>query len=312
MRRFTFPFQAMGGPGELVFYAPDQSLADKTAHLVRQEIARLEARYSRYRPESIVSRINRSAGKNDIRVDAETAALLDYAATCHTQSQGRFDITSGILRKCWDFKSQHIPSQNEIDQFRPLIGWGQVIWENPRLRLPHPGMEIDLGGVVKEYGVDRCVVILQEEGIRHGFVNLAGDLKAIGPHPDGRPWGVGVHHPRKPGSLLARIPLLKGALATSGDYERVIMQDGQRLSHLLNPLTGRPVTGGLGSVSVLAPHCLIAGSIATVAMLQERPGGIAWLQEMGLPNVQVDDQGEVTSHGIQLLPPPPPSHHLPP
>ena len=165
--------------------------------------------------------------------------------------------------------------------------------ERPRLVLPHAGMELDFGGFVKEYAADRVVALRRERGARHGMVDLGGDLAVIGPHPDGAPWVVGIRDPRAPQTAMASVSLRAGGIATSGDYERAMIVDGVRYTHVLDPRTGSPVTG-LRSVSVVADECLIAGTASTVAMLKGAPDGARWLDELGLPNLRMDDAGELS------------------
>lgn len=280
----------MGSPCEIVLGGLEPRAAAALAAEVERDVARLETRYSRYRAESLLSRINAVAATGGaIDVDAETASLLDYAATCHRQSDGLFDITSGILRAAWRFERGDLPSQARIDDLLRQVGWHHVRWHNPRLSFDRPGMELDFGGIVKEYAVDRAAAICVERGLRHGVVNLGGDLRAIGVRPDGDPWRVDVAHPRRAGAALGRLHLQNGALATSGDYERCIVIDGVRYSHVLNPHTGWPVRH-LASVTVAAGLCVVAGSAATIAMLKEEDGP-AWLQALGVPHLWVDVQG---------------------
>lgn len=253
---------------------------------VEAEVRRIESKYSRYRDDSIVSRINAAAGGSDaIKVDDETAALLDYAAIAHEQSGGAFDITSGVLRRVWDFKAQRVPSQAEIDAVLPLIGWSRVEWRKPHVRLTRAGMQIDFGGFGKEYAADRAAAILMQHGVRHALVDLAGDIRVLGPHPDGSPWQVGVQHPRQAGAI-ATVPMTHGAIASSGDYERGFDKDGRRYCHILDPRSGWPVQG-LAAISVLADQCLIAGTACTTAMLLGADDGPRWLAELGLPHLYV-------------------------
>jgi thiamine biosynthesis lipoprotein len=151
-------------------------------------------------------------------------------------------------------------------------------------------MELDFGGFVKEYAADRAVELCREHGARHGMVDLGGDLAVIGPHPDGKPWIVGIRDPRAPQSAMASVRLAGGGIATSGDYERAMVVDGVRYTHVLDPRTGSPVTG-LRSVSVVAERCLVAGTATTVAMLKGALDGARWLDELGLPNLRMDDAG---------------------
>jgi len=239
----------------------------------------------------VLSEINRIAGASgSIQVDEETAGLLNYAETCHEQSDGLFDITSGILRCAWRFDRGELPDQALIDSLLDKIGWHKLRWRNPVLEFTVAGMEIDFGGVVKEYAADRAAALCWNEGVRHGMVNLGGDIKIIGPRGDLSPWRIGIRHPRKKNTLIQPLLLSEGALASSGDYERCIEIGGIRYGHVLNPKTGWPVRY-LASVSVVADFCVVAGSASTIAMLKEDQGP-CWLERLGLPNLWVDVNGQ--------------------
>ncbi len=287
-------FKAMGSPCELHLHAESEARLGAVAEAAIGEIARLEARYSRYRDDSLASRINASAGDPaGLELDAETASLLDYAALAWQQSGGLFDITSGVLRRVWNLRAGRVPEPAEIEALRPLIGWEKVVWQRPRLVLPVAGMQLDFGGYVKEYAADRVAELCRERGLRHGLVDLGGDLAVVGPHPDGSPWRVGIRHPRAPEGAIASVALFAGGIATSGDYERCMVVDGKRYAHILNPKTGWPVAG-LASVSVAASHCLIAGTASTIAMLKGARAGPAWLDRLGLPSLRVDAEGHLS------------------
>jgi len=267
------------------------SLAETTSKRVIHDVRRLEARYSRYRDNSYLSRVNQIAAYGgEIKVDTETAGLLNYAATCYRESDGLFDITSGILRRAWDFKSGLIPANGVIESILQNVGWEKLRWEDPMLIFSIGGMELDLGGVVKEYAVDRAATICWEAGIRNGMINLGGDIRIIGPHADGRPWRVGISHPRHKDMVLQTLELYEGGLASSGDYERCITLNGVRYGHILNPKTGWPVRK-IAAVSVLGGLCVIAGSASTIGMLKEEKAG-EWLQQLGLPHLWVTVNGE--------------------
>jgi thiamine biosynthesis lipoprotein len=288
---FSHTFKAMGGPCEVRLYAPNAARAQACAAAAQAEILRLERKYSRYREDSLTSLVNRSAGDaRGVEVDAESAGLLDYAHTAWAQSEGLFDITSGVLRRVWDFKAGRIPSSEELAAILPLIGWDRLRWDKPRLVLPLAGMELDFGGYVKEYAADRAAFTARAAGARHGFVELAGDIALIGPHPDDAPWQIGIRHPRHPEQAMASIPLASGAIASSGDYERYFELDGQRYCHVLNPKTGWPVQG-MASVSVVAEQCLVAGTASTIAMLKGAEEGPSWLDELGLRHLCMDGRG---------------------
>ena len=286
----------MGSLCEVRLYAPDAARARRQVDAAQAEVGRLEKIYSRYLDDSVTTRINRSAGDaSGVEVDAETAGLLDYAQAAWEQSEGLFDITSGVLRRVWDFKAGRIPEQNEIDNTLQLVGWNKLSWQRPHLVLPHSGMELDFGGYVKEYAADRAAQACRDAGARHGFVELGGDIALIGPHPDGAPWEVGVRNPRKPEVAIAQIALTSGGIASSGDYERFFERDGKRYCHILNPRTGWPVNS-LAGVSVVAEQCLIAGTATTIAMLKGAVEGPEWLAELGLRHLYIDTQGKISGN----------------
>lgn len=294
MRLERFGFRAMGSPCELQLWGPSRDALRPHARACLDEILRLERKYSRYREDSLASRINRSAGDSlGIEVDEETAALLDFAQTAHRESGGRFDPTSGVLRRVWRFDSGRLPDPEALEATRALVGWSQLRWERPRLILPKAGMELDFGGFVKEYAADRAAALCRARGLVSGMVDLGGDLAVVGAHPDGRPWSVGIRHPRHPDRAIARIPLAAGGLATSGDYERFMIVDGVRHSHLLDPRTGQSFREGPACVSVVAPCCLIAGVTSTIAMLHRETRSLDFLEEVGLPHLLVRQSGEV-------------------
>lgn len=282
----------MGTLCELKFYVGTEEQGKAIADRVEADVQRLEQRYSRYRADSFLSTINKVAATGgEIAVDDETASLLNYAQTCFQQSNGLFDITSGILRRAWRFDENNLPEQSLIDSLLQNVGWQKLIWQAPILKFPQPGMEIDFGGVVKEYAADRAAVICQDAGIWHGFVNLGGDIRIMGAQPDGSPWLISIQHPRLKNQILCRLELFKGGMASSGDYERCIVIDGQRYSHIINPKTGWPVKH-MASVSVVGEFCLIAGSASTIGMLKEEAGA-EWLQTLGLPHVWMDSTGKI-------------------
>lgn len=280
----------MGSPCEIQLFAEYQLLAKQVANIAIADIQRLEAKYSRYRPDSLLSKINQiAAAGGSVSVDDETAGLLDYANTCYQQSDGLFDITSGLLRKAWQFDREQLPKQSDIDRLLVNIGWHKVRWSAPELGFTTPGMEIDFGGIVKEYAADRAAELCRNAGARHGVVNLGGDVRIIGPRADKRPWRIGIHHPRQANAMLQTLSLHHGAVASSGDYQRCIVIDGHRYAHVINPKTGWP-TKHLAAVSVISDFCVIAGSVATIAMLKEEQGP-GWLKSLGLPHLWFDVDG---------------------
>ncbi len=258
----------MASPCEVLLECDAESLARELFEMARGEAERIEHKFSRYRDDNIVHRINSGAGA--IEVDDETARLLDFADHCYAMSDGWFDITSGILRRAWRFgPGERLPAQTEIDSLLPLIGWDKVSWNKPRLELPD-GMEIDFGGIGKEYAVDSAAALLAAESDIGFLVNFGGDCSAPRPLADGSPWMTGIEDPRRPGDATAVLRLKKGALATSGDVFRFIEQGGRRYGHIMNPRSGWPNTESPLSVTVAAATCTEAGILSTLAMMQGR------------------------------------------
>lgn len=294
MAPLRFEFSAMGSPCELLLCAADRAEAERDAEAAIEEVRRIEQKYSRYCDDSIVGIINAQAGSGSwIQCDAETEWLLDFAATLYARSNGLFDITSGVLRRAWDFKAGRIPTPVELEAVLPQIDWSSVQRERGAIRLPRAGMEIDFGGFGKEYAADAAATQLQKLGINQGYVNLGGDIRVIGPQPDGSAWQIAIQDPREPEAIVATIPLLQGGLATSGDYEKFFERDGQRYCHILDPRTGMPVTYWR-SVSIAAPLAIVAGSCSTIAMLMEEAGK-AWMQASGFSYLAVSGDGNFMS-----------------
>jgi len=259
-------FKAMASPCEVIIETVDEPEARQILKTVADEAWRIEQKFSRYRDDNITYRINSSDGEV-IEVDEETARLLDFADQLFQMSEGMFDVTSGVLRKAWCFdQSDHIPAQKQIDQLLPIIGWDRVSWHNPQLKL-EPDMEIDLGGIGKEYAVDRCALLAREISDASILINFGGDLVITRPRTDGTDWTIG-RLSSDPSAPVGVIKLNRGALATSGDAHRYLEKDGKRYCHVLNPKTGWPVEDPPHTISVAAPTCIEAGMLSTLALLQ--------------------------------------------
>jgi FAD:protein FMN transferase len=244
-----------------------------------QEAWRVEKKFSRYRDDSVTAWIHRNRG-SPIEVDEETAALMDFASQCFDLSEGLFDITSGVLRRVWRFDgSARIPDAAAVDALLPLIGFGKIQWDSPRLSLPE-GMELDFGGIGKEYAVDRAYELLAARDTTPFLINFGGDLRANRPPAHG-PWQVGVERPDTEREPILLLDLEHGALATSGDSRRYLMKDGVRYGHILHPSTGWPVLGAPRSVTVAASSCTEAGLLATMALLHGSRAQ-AFLEEEGV------------------------------
>ncbi|MDR3494892.1 MAG: FAD:protein FMN transferase [Ancalomicrobiaceae bacterium] len=274
------------GSGEIVAAASDAAIA---------EVERIEARYSRYRPDSLISEINRVAARGgEIVVDDEAAFFLDAAFAAWEHSEGAFDVTAGVFRRAWKAFDGGVPPQAEIDRLLPLVGLDKLDWRRPKLGFAVPGMEIDLGGLAKEYAADRAADICRQHGVAAGLVSLGGDMAVIGGE-DGRGWRIGIGNPRDDSEgragAIAHVELAAGGLATSGDYARCIVVGGKRYGHILDPRNGWPVEG-LSSVTVAAESCMLAGLQATIAMLKGRAAA-RWLAGRSKTFLVLDADGAI-------------------
>ncbi|WP_420429467.1 FAD:protein FMN transferase [Algiphilus sp.] len=260
-------FQAMASPCEVLVDCASEVTARRLARIAFQEARRIESHWSRYRDGNIMHRINH-AGGCAVRVDEETAGMLDYAQTLWQLSEGRFDISSGILRRAWRFDgSDRLPAPERVHALLEHVGWQRVRWEKPHLRMPR-GMELDFGGIGKEYAVDRALRLIRHASSVPVLVNFGGDIVCDGPRANGAAWQVGLTDGVHNAALARSLSLDCGGMATSGDAFRYVMRDGRRYGHILDATTGWPVPGAPASVTVVAAHCTLAGMLSTLAILQ--------------------------------------------
>lgn len=277
-------FKVMAGPAEIQLVDIAALDAAKIAQTLISEAQRLEAKYSLFLADSVTSQINAAPTDQGIPIDQETAALLDVAQQAFDLSSGLFDVTSGVLRKLWSNTRSTIPDESEIAQTLELVGWNLIVRDRSTIRLARAGMRIDLGGIVKEYAVDRLVTLAQENGVKAALINLAGDMRCFGSQ-----WQVGIRDPFSSAGVHSTISLNDGAVATSGDYERFIKIDGVPYSHLVNPKTGWPIKS-FASVSVCSSTCSHAGILATTAMLMGVEDGRELLKQSGCVYVAIDQR----------------------
>jgi len=270
----------MGSPCEVLCETEDEGLAFRIGRHACREAERIDQKFSRYRTDSVVHAIHEKRGQ-PFKVDDETARLIDYGAALWKLSEGRFDLTSGVLRYAWSFDEGPIKADiARIPELLERIGWQRVRWEPPYLTLPE-GMEIDFGGIGKEYAVDLVADWAVEHAMFPVLVNFGGDLRCCGDTPKAGAWLVGIESIEKFGEAAKRIELKSGALATSGDARRFIEIDGKRYGHIFDARTGWPAPGTPRSITVAAATCSQAGSYSTLAMLQGE-GAEAFLEGEGV------------------------------
>ena len=279
LRKLAFP--ALGTQCEIQFAAPggdDQAIAFERSAV--SWVSAFEAKYSRFRPDSLVSRINAAAGREWVAVDPEMEALLKLCDTLHFMTQGVLDPTSLPLMRLWDYKAARpeIPAAATLAATRALVGWKKVQRAPGKVFLPAVGMALDFGGFGKEYAVDIVAQLALDHGITGALVDFGHDLRAVGT-PPGRPaWHIGLEDPRKPGVAAGSIGVSGKGVASSGDYLRCFVVAGKRYGHIIDPRTGWPVANGCMQATVIAGSCLQAGVLSTTAFVLGVPKGIEFIQ----------------------------------
>lgn len=262
---FVGRFFAMASPCEVLMDSQDERLCKSLIQKIANEAWRIENTFSRYRDDNLIFKINNSKGK-PIEIDAELLGLIKFADQCYRLSDGLFDITSGVLRRIWKFDgSANIPSRKQAKELLKVTGWDKAVLTEQNLQLKE-GMQIDLGGIGKEYAVDRVGLIANQQANSPVLINFGGDLYSTKPPSYQPAWEVGIES--LGGGVDAVLKLKQGALATSGDARRFLLKDGKRYSHVLNPRTGWSVSNAPSSVTVAAPRCIDAGFLSTLAMLK--------------------------------------------
>ncbi|RHW77212.1 FAD:protein FMN transferase [Colwellia sp. RSH04] len=264
---FTLSFFAMASLCEVLIDTDNEALAIEVGRIAANEAWRIEDKYSRYDSKSLCSEINNKAGQV-IEIDKETFNLFEFANQCYDMSEGAFDITSGILRKAWPFDgSDNVPSKKSVQAALQFVGWDKVSYSANSFVMKK-GMEIDFGGLGKEYAVDRAVLLISQKTNAPFLVNYGGDLAVYGTREYDAPWQVGIEHPSFDSSQSTLVTLRTGAVATSGDANRFLLKNNHRYSHILNVKTGWPVINPPNSITVAAPQCIQAGFLATLALIQ--------------------------------------------
>jgi thiamine biosynthesis lipoprotein len=266
---YQMTLQAMSTPVRLVFRASRELLANDFQRAALEWLARFEARYSRFQPDSIVSQINASAGGDWIELDEEADAIFSLCSDMHWLTQQTFDAGVLPLLRLWDWKADpiRIPTDAEVHAALALCGWSKVFRRPMEIQLPVAGMGIDLGGIGKEYAVDQMMNLAHEHGLNDVMIDIGQDLRVSGRPPGKDAWYIGLEEPDEPGKCWAAVGLTNHAVATSGDYFRSCTRDGRRYGHILDPRTGQPVSNGCQAVSVIASNCVLAGVLSTAAFV---------------------------------------------
>lgn len=279
----AFRWNALGTRCEVQYVCADDHSARAFEAEVVGWVTAFEARYSRFRPDSLVSHINAAAGCDWVPIDAEMEMFLDLSGSLHQLTQGVLDVTALPLMRLWDYRAAQprIPGDAEITAAKRLVGFQKIQRKPGQVRLPEAGMALDFGGWGKEYAVDVAAQIARRRGIANALVDFGHDLFALGAAPGKPAWHIGLEDPVRPGegcwsSLAAR----DVGVASSGDYIRGFTIDGKRYGHIIDPRTGWPVANGCRQVNVIAKACVQAGALSTAIFILGPEIGLKIVQDL--------------------------------
>lgn len=294
-------FQAMNTLCRVNFNTPNPALARDFQAQVLQWVSGFEARYSRFIDDSLIGRINLAAGLHWVEVDPETDALFNLCQEMIFFTHGVFDPTSLPLIRLWNWKAKPsvIPADEAIQRARDLVGWRKIQRRPGGIFLPQKGMCLDLGGIGKEYAVDRVLMLALDRGISDVLVDFGADVRVHGQPPEKGAWHIGLEDPQNPGHVWVGVAITNHAVATSGDYLRHFIHNGRRYGHILDPRTGYPVANSVLSASIIAPHCTFAGILSTsVCILGPKEGADLMALCPGVEGCINTDSGRFQSKGF--------------
>jgi len=274
-------FQALGTTCEVQYACANVDTAARFESTAASWVRAFEAKYSRFRNDSLISRINSAAGREWVEVDAEAEELFKICDTLCFLTQGILDPTALPLLRLWNYKAEKptVPTAEQIAEARRVVGWAKVQRAPGKIFLPLPGMALDFGGFGKEYAVDVVAQIALNHDITSALIDFGHDLRVLG-RPPGRPaWHIGLENPRRPGETAGSVALVGSrGIASSGDYIRNFIVDGKRFGHIVDPRTGSPVSNGCLQATVIADTCLHAGILSTTAFVLGAPKGVEFIQ----------------------------------
>lgn len=263
--------------------------------LCKDELVRLEKKFSAYNPESVTSRVNQSAGTGvPVPLDAEARSLFQYIDALWEESKHIFDPTTRILKNCYDNQGGLLASPQQLQGMLKLVGWRYLEITEAGAHMSSKGMLIDLNSCIRPYALDSVRKILLKRGVESAFVEMGKDVVTIGKQPDGANWLIGVRVPKGTRAAIFRLKLNHGGFALRGDFENTLVQNDERFGSALSPVDGLAIPGLL-SVGVIADNCLTACSAASIARLKTETAGIKWLEKLGLPWIAIDRQ--LNCHG---------------
>ncbi|MFZ0596133.1 MAG: FAD:protein FMN transferase [Flavobacterium sp.] len=272
----------MGGRFDITIVAKDSLSAEQNIDEVIAEITRIENLISDWKPDSQVSQVNQNAGIKPVKVDREVFDLTQRAIQFSEATNGGFDVSFAAMDKIWKFDGSmtEMPSAEAIKKSVEKVGYKNIILDSMQstIFLKLKGMKIGFGALGEGYATDKCRNMMLTKGIKAGIVNGSGDMTAWGKQPNGKDWNIGMTNPFHPDTLFAIVPLNNGAVTTSGSYEKFVVFNGKRYSHIINPATGYPATG-LCSVSIFGPNAETANGLSTSLMVLGQTEGLLLLKK---------------------------------
>ncbi|HEX7639949.1 MAG TPA: FAD:protein FMN transferase [Burkholderiaceae bacterium] len=282
----------MGTSIGVELFAPSRTRADEACEAVMAEMHRINASYSPHKVTSELSLLNERAALGPVSVSAETFRLLERALAFSALSGGAFDVTYAAAGHLYDYRAGVAPDDEALAAAQAAVGWRHLQLEaaTRSVRFARPGVRIDFGGFAKGHAVDNAIAILRRLGIEHAMVAAGGDSHVIG-RRGSRPWTVAIRDPRRPGEVVAVLPLEDTAISTSGDYERFFERDGVRCHHLLDPRTGKS-PDGVRSVTILADDGLTTEAFSKTVFVLGVERGLRFVESQpGVDAVIVDAAG---------------------
>lgn len=284
----------MGTAIRVELWSESRENGEAAIRAVMGEMHRIDQAMSPFRPESDLSRINREAAAADVPVSEELFHLLACANEFSRLSGGAFDITFASAGHLYDYRQAVRPDDEALARAREAVGWERLQLDARRrtVRFERAGMRIDLGGFAKGHAVEMGAAILRRHGIAHAIVSAGGDSRVIGDRR-GRPWTIGIRHPRREDEVVAMLPLEDVAISTSGDYERYFEVDGERCHHLIDPRTGKSPSG-VHSVTVIAADGLTTEAMSKTVFVLGVEQGMRLVESLGgVDAVVVDASGQL-------------------
>lgn len=295
----------LGSPFEMTVVAKDTTEANVYIDLAVQEVKRIENEISDWIPTTPISEVSRNAGIKPVKVPVEVFELVERAIKVSEITSGAFDISYASMDKIWKFDGsmKEMPTPEAIKKSVEKIGYKNIILDKNEhtIFLKKEGMKLGLGGIGQGYIADKINILLLSKGCNSGLVNISGDIFAWGTQPNGKPWTVGIVNPMNKNKVFATFPLENSAVETSGSYEKYVVFDGKRYSHIIDPRTGYPAMGVV-SVSVFAKKTEIADALATGIFVLGVDVGLDLVNQLkGIECIIVDDKGKIfASKGIDI------------